>query len=159
MAWIRCTSNPEGLYVFESALGIEFFWDDSCGRQCIAYCTHKSWYGLFRKLEKVDGYPPWEEDEKPTKCGELEVCEITYDFTKHRRVTNLTTKESFELSQKHVIRGQVALTISPNPKTKSKKPVTIYMYPVTWQWMARNVLSDLKLDREERKSKQIKKKG
>lgn len=141
MAFIRCTSNPECLYVFDSISGaIEFYWQDSKGRQQSTYCTRKAWYELARKLGDY-----YEIGDEPIKTRELEVRETEFNFRTRRelRREGWSTKRFFKYKDNKHTHCQIALTISPNRVWKSEKPITIFMYPVTWRYMMGNVAEDI----------------
>ncbi len=138
MSYIRCTSNPEGLYVFGSVSGyMEFYWnwyDESCS----ANANYEDIWGLIKLLHK-DGDAFWLDH--PIKYGDVKIEEVLYSFEEKREVSDEEyDKRVFDFDNPFPTELQVKLTIGDK---------SIYMYETTWRYLYNGLLADWKYENKQ----------
>jgi hypothetical protein len=138
MSYIRCTSNPEGLYIIDSCFGyIEIshsLQPPFCSQGEIIQIPRKEWYGLFALINDY-----W-----------------------HGRVINIFKIKYgiFQIEECYIssVTGEDCASILSGDmsgwnKLEALKPITqfkvsygnnfFYCYPVTLQYIANNVIRDI----------------
>lgn len=124
MSYIRCTSNPEGLYIFGSSSGVEIYQDQLPGK----IIPYHIWNGFFKRyFEEFSGF--WKHDNE-TKC----------DYGSYRgfRVGEMWEKEDTHNLPKIYMRY---------------KDWKIVMWPVTFYYIEHNVENTLYGPRKIRRKK------
>ena len=138
MSYIRCTSNPEGLYVYGSSFGIEFYWSpkdqtEEAFNAAFMIAKYKDVWDLIKILNKH--YDTFYESH-PIQCGDLRIEEVHYSFEQKREVSNEEWKATLlRVDNSFPTESQVKITVD-NKYT--------YMYRVTWRYLYNNLLADWK---------------
>jgi hypothetical protein len=89
MSYIRCGSNPEGLYVFESTEGLEFYTDETTSADDRILVDPKDFKNFIRKILKLDNYII----EKPIKYKNISIKEVSVSFHKKTGKLKIWNKE------------------------------------------------------------------
>lgn len=129
MSYIRCGSNPEGLYVFESGSGLEFWWTDEKDQQRKVICKPSTFKQFMKKLFKQDGYLY----EKPVVHKNISAQEVFVDTTKKKKYKIF--KEEVYIEQ--MLGGKIKWHIWVCLKIDKIK---ILMWPVTWRYFYNNYI-------------------
>ena len=133
MSYIRCASNPEGLYVFESSEGLEFYTDKTISADDRILVNPKDFKCFFKKILKLDNYII----EKPIKYKNISIKEVNVSIHKKTKKLKIWNKEpSFKTmfgtlknESKYDWRTLHCLTINGR---------NILMYKVTWDYFYNN---------------------
>jgi len=135
MSYIRCTSNPEGLYVIQEARDIVFWWRPSGSKEA-EICTYEARYNgkafksFMKKMKKSDGFIY----HKGIKYKDISIREVTALYKKRDRyqnkIVNILEEDEFpddynEIYDKYTTKHLVCLQI---------KDKQILMYDVTWKY-------------------------
>ncbi len=140
MSYIRCTSNPEDLYVYGSSEGIEFCWSPKDQTQeafdaASMIAKYEDVWDLIKILHKH--YNTFYESH-PIQCGDLKIEEVHYSFEEQREVPNDEWQATmFHIDNPLPTESQVKLTIGDK---------FVYMYRVTWRYLYENLLTDWKYE-------------
>ncbi len=83
MSYIRCASNPEGLYVFGGPNCVEFHFIDSEGEMRSVNCPYEAFDNFFRELRRHEKYRYYVDTGYPFSYGgvRLEVHDSKIGFT------------------------------------------------------------------------------
>jgi len=165
MSYIRCTSNPESLYVYGSAECVNWSWHDEKDRLRTATCTYAE---LNAMAKKFGGYAGGS-----VKCGTVTIDTVPSRYT--RRIMDISASGWKWTGGKELIHR-----VSQSPEVKARNAVTLkrlkyldrnsgkvrirfvngrvlIMWLVTWRSVVRSVESHMEFDRkrklEKRKSK------
>ena len=123
MSYIRCLSNPEGLYIFGSRKCIEIYGAGDFQGKFVPYHV---WYGFFQKYK--DNYGFWRHDKETNmdfgsyrgfRCGE-----VWDDSEGKRRLQVYMSYAGWEIRMWHVTWAYIANGVEqhlPVPKRKRKK--------------------------------------
>ena len=139
MSFIRCTSNPENLYIWGGD-EVHFSWSDpgeENNQQ--ASCSYDDFYGLARLVIK-DGEWPYIGDEDIV-CGDLTLTHV--DYCKVRKIeVKEDIFESWEKKEKGEadVHNYICLRIGDK---------NLYMYLVTWDYLLRSIIDHLKWQERE----------
>lgn len=133
MSYIRCTSNPEGLYVFESTEGLEFYTDETNSADDRILVNPKDFKNFIKKILKLDNYIL----DRPIKYKNISIKEVSVSIHKKTGKLKIWNKEpSFRImfgtlkhKSKYEWRTLHCLTIGGRD---------ILMYKVTWDYFYNN---------------------
>ncbi len=123
MSYIRCTSNPENLYIFENLdKQIEFMWGEHDFNENNIKIDSKNFKDFMKKVKGLYGYV----DRSPVKHKNISLQEIRFNRTLGR----IETKEpSFENDYSY----DVLICLKINKKK-------ILMFEVTWRYFYDNYI-------------------
>jgi len=136
MSYIRCTSNPEGLYVFESTEGLEFSTDETTSADDRILVDPKDFKNFIRKILKLDNYIT----EKPIKHKNISIKEVSVSIHKKTGKLKIWNKEpSFKvmfgtLKNKSKYKWDTLHCLTINGKN-------ILLYKVTWDYFYNSYLN------------------
>jgi hypothetical protein len=136
MSYIRCTSNPEGLYVFESTEGLEFSTDETTSADDRILINPKDFKNFIRKILKLDNYII----EKPIKHKNISIKEVSVSIHKKTGKLKIWNKEpSFKvmfgtLKNKSKYKWDTLHCLTINGKN-------ILLYKVTWDYFYNSYLN------------------
>ena len=123
MSYIRCGSNPEGLYVFESVYdGLEFWWIDEKNKQRKISCKPSVFKQFMKKLSKQHGYVY----HKPLAYKNISIREVIVNVTNKKKYKILKK----EMSVKQMLDGKIKWHIWVCLKIGETE---ILMWTVTWE--------------------------
>jgi len=136
MSYIRCGSNPEGLYVFESVEGLEFYTDETISADDRILTNPKDFKNFIRKILKLDNYIA----DRLIKYKNISIKEVSVSIHKKTGKLKIWNREpSFRImfgtlkhKSKYEWRTLHCLTISGK---------NILMYKVTWDYFYNSFLN------------------
>lgn len=132
MSYIRCTSNPESLYIYSDVGGfISFTWKDDSGIHQEAECSPEDWQDFWSKLKNDEDLFDCLDDDEEIRAGTLAVRKTWYDRTNHVKLK--TGNVDFQDGRN--IDHLVELIVGGK---------SIFMYLTTWRYLAENSLSEFR---------------
>jgi hypothetical protein len=133
MSYIRSGSNPEGLYVFQSSEGLEFYTSKTTSADNRILVSPKDFQHFIKKIIKLNNYII----EKPIKYKNISIKEVNVSIHKKTRKLKIWNKEpsfrtmfgTLKRDSKYEWRNLHCLTIGGK---------NILMYKVTWDYFYNN---------------------
>ena len=135
MSYIRSASNPEGLYVFGSANGIEMY----TGK---ANKDIRGWVIPVRHFNEVckRWNVAWEER---VKYGDFS-CEMVWVDSEFEEKEEKEVGEEIEKFFKRAVEGKLNKGLSLENKVKlTWKDESMYLWDVTWQFVVQRIIDEL----------------
>ena len=137
MSYIRCGSNPEGLYIFGGLKGIEVYTDRASKKDI-------SWTIPFRHFKEV--CKRWDEafdEDEGVKYGDFS-CKCVWVNSDFEEKEVKEVSEHFEKVFKQAIEAKPTVGLQLENKVKlTWKGESIYLWDVTWLVVVQRVVRDI----------------